>query len=116
MSNYWSDCGLVEFLDGRAYAIDSVGKTWDVGSEECVKETLQTGVIASNLCQDNRREALQIVIDYRRENGYGTETESFKPRGNVGNRDVRTFQPRKASIRQYQKNQTHTLRSFHKQV
>ena len=74
--NNWSDCGMVFYNDRRAYAIDKQGKLWDVGDQDTVRDTLITGVIAPDLCHDNRREALQIALDYRREEGYGERNKN----------------------------------------
>ncbi len=112
----WDESGLIQFIDGRSYAIDGSGKTWDIGSEASVKETLTTGIINPNLCNDGRWEAFEMALKYRQEEGYGEKTESFEPRGAIGSRDVRTFQPRKASVRQHQKKQAPTLRKFNKSV
>lgn len=92
---HWSDCGMIEYHDGRAYTTDRKGKTWDIGTEQSVRETLKTGVIASNLCLDGRREALDDVIEYREVEGYGTTTarlslERSTDNGTIGDKQKTT--------------------------
>ncbi len=59
----------VIFENNRGYATDSKGRTWDIGSKASVEEAIKTGKVSEDLCPDHR-EALQIIIDERTEEGY----------------------------------------------
>jgi hypothetical protein len=63
---YWSDCGQVQFIDGRGYGIDVTGRTLDIGREADILKAFATGEIASDLCLD-RAKILKGILKYRKE-------------------------------------------------
>ena len=97
-TDYWSDCGLINFVDGNSYGLDEIGKTWPLGKETDVLKAIDTGELPDYLTPQERR-VLCHVLELRKEvleNG----PKEYKPRSAVGNRPTRTFKRRQANLRQ----------------
>ncbi len=96
--DYWSDCGLIAFIDGKGWGLDEDGKTWPLGREADVLKAIETGELPDYLTSQERR-VLSHVLELRKEileNG----PKEYKTRIVVGSRPAGTFQCRKANTRQ----------------
>ena len=64
----WIAHDLIEIVDGRCFALDKRGQTWDVGDETSVRQTIETGKISPDLCPDHRpalKQALEILKEIK---------------------------------------------------
>ena len=97
-TDYWSDCGLINFVDGNSYGLDEIGKTWPLGKETDVLKAIDTGELPDYLTPQERR-VLCHVLELRKEI-LRNEPKEYKPGSVVGNRPARTFKRRQANPRQ----------------
>ncbi len=95
----WSDCGQVQFIDGRGYGITAKGQTVDLGKEEDILRTFTTGEIVSDLCPD-RAVVLQGILEYRQEVKDNERTVEVKRPGAFRSRLTGDIKHRKANLRQ----------------
>ena len=105
--DYWSDCGLIAFVDGKGWGLDEVGITWCLGSEPDVLKAIETGELPDYLIPQERR-VLCHVLELRKE-VLESEPKEYKPRSAVGSRSTGAFQHRKANARQTSKRRKLTL-------
>ena len=96
--DYWSDCGLINFIDGQSYGLDETGRTWPLGKEADVLKAMETGELPDYLTPQQRR-VLCHVLELRKEI-LRDEPKEYKPRSVVGNRPTGTFKRRQANPRQ----------------
>lgn len=100
--NYWSDCGEVFFTGGMAYGLDVNLRIISLDKEDIIAQALKTNTVPKGL-NPIQREALEWVINYRKENGFGEQIEQtnlIAPRSPVGSRPLRVPQHREAHPRQ----------------
>ena len=97
-TDYWSDCGLINFVDGNGYGLDETGKTWQLGKEADVLKAIETGELPDYLIPQKRR-VLSHILELRKEI-LKNEPKEYTPRSVVGNRSARTFKRRQANLRQ----------------
>ncbi len=67
----WSDCGQIFFCDGKGYGLTEGLRTICLGSENDIKKFFETGEVNSELAPI-QRQVLAEILDYRKEEGYGT--------------------------------------------
>ena len=96
--DYWSDCGLINFVDGKGWGLDETGKTWPLGKETDVLKAMETGELPDYLTPQERR-VLCHVLELRKE-VLENEPKEYKPRSVVGSRPAGTFKRRQANPRQ----------------
>ena len=96
--DYWSDCGLINFMDGIGWGLDETGKTWCLGNESDVLKAIETGELPDYLIPQKRR-VLSHILELRKEI-LKNEPKEYKPRSVIGSRPARTFQRRKTNPRQ----------------
>ena len=96
--DYWSDCGLIYFVDGKGWGLDEDGKTWCLGDEPDVLKAIETGELPDYLTPQKRR-VLSHILEVRKEI-LKNEPKDYTPRGAVGSRPARTFKRRQANLRQ----------------
>jgi len=96
--DYWSDCGLIAFVDGRGWGLDEEGNTWCLGRECDVLKAIETGELPDYLTP-TERQVLSHVLELRKEI-LENEPKEYTPRSTVGSRPARTFQRRKENTRQ----------------
>ncbi len=96
--DYWSDCGLIAFIDGKGWGLDEDGKTWPLGREADVLKAIETGELPDYLTSQERR-VLSHMLEVRKEI-LKNEPKDYTPRSVVGSRPTRTFKRRKTSFRQ----------------
>ena len=97
-TDYWSDCGLINFVDGNGYGLDETGKTWPLGKETDVLKAIETGELPDYLTPQERR-VLCHVLELRKEI-LRNEPKEYEPRSVVGNRPTGTFKRRQENPRQ----------------
>ena len=96
--DYWSDCRLISFVDGKGWGLDEDGKTWPLGREADVLRAIETGELPDYLTPQERR-VLSHVLELRKEI-LENEPKEYKTRSAVGSRPARTFKRRQANSRQ----------------
>ncbi len=96
--DYWSDCGLIYFVDSEGWGLDEEGTTWPLGKEPDVLKAIETGELPDYLTSQERR-VLSHVLELRKEL-LENEPKEYKPRSAVGSRPTRTFERRQANLRQ----------------
>ncbi len=96
--DYWSDDGLIAFIDGKGWGLDETGNTWCLGEELDVLKAIETGELPDYLTSQERR-VLSHVLELRKEL-LENEPKEYKPRSAVGSRPTRTFKRRQANLRQ----------------
>jgi len=96
--DYWSDCGLINFIDGNSYGLDETGKTWPLGKEPDVLKAIETGELPEYLSPQQRR-VLCHVLELRKDI-LRNEPKEYTPRSAVRGRPTRTFKCRQANPRQ----------------
>ena len=96
--DYWSDCGLINFVGGEGWGLDETGKTWCLGKEPDVLKAIETGELPDYLTSQEKR-VLSHVLEVRKEI-LKNEPKDYTPRSAVGSRPARTFERRKTSFRQ----------------
>ena len=99
--DYWSDCGLINFIDGKGWGLDETGKTWCLGNEADVLHAIETGELPDYLTT-SEKQVLSQNLELRKEI-LKNEPKEYKPRSAVRIRSARTFEYRKANIRQTSK-------------
>jgi hypothetical protein len=98
---YWSDCGLINFVGGKGWGLDEKGKTLYLGNEADVLHAIETGELPEYL-KPTEKQVLSQNLELRKEI-VKNDTREFKPRSAVRSRSARTFEHRKANIRQTSK-------------
>ena len=96
--DYWSDCGLINFVDGIGWGLDETGKTWCLGNESDVLKAIETGELPDYLIPQKRR-VLSHILELRKEI-LKNEPKEYTPGSAVGSRPARTFKRRQANLRQ----------------
>ena len=96
--DYWSDCGLINFVGGKSWGLDETLKTWCLGNEADVLKAIETGELPDYLTPTERR-VLSHILELRKEI-LENEPKEYKPRSVVRSRPTGTFQRRKANTRQ----------------
>ena len=96
--DYWSDCGLIYFVDGKGWGLDEDGRTWCLGGEPDVLKAIETGELPDCLTSQERR-ILSHVLEVRKEI-LKNEPKDYTPRSAVGGCPTRTFERRQANLRQ----------------
>jgi len=96
--DYWSNCGLINFVDGNGYGLDETGQTWPLGKESDVLKAIETGELPDYLTPQERR-VLCHVLELRKEI-LKNEPKEYTPRSAVGSHPAGTFQRRKTNPRQ----------------
>ena len=96
--DYWSDCYLINFIDGSSYGLDETGRTWPLGKEVDVLKAMDTGELPDYLTPQQRR-VLCHVLELRKEI-LRNEPKEYKPRSVVGNCPTGTFKRRQTYSRQ----------------
>ena len=96
--DYWSNCGLINFVDGKGWGVDEQGKTWPLGKEVDVIKAMETGELPDYLNPHERR-VLCHVLELRKK-VLENEPKEYKPRRAVGSRPAGTFKCRKENTRQ----------------
>lgn len=81
--DYWSECEQVYFLDGWGLGLTENGYRISLGKEEDVLMALETEQLNDDL-QPKQREVMNWVLDYRKENGYGSGKGSMEREGDNG--------------------------------
>ena len=99
--DYWSDCGLINFIDGKGWGLDETGKTWCLGNEADVLQAIETGELPEYLTP-SEKQVLSQNLELRKEI-LKNEPKEYKPRSAVRSRSARTLEHRKAGIRQTSK-------------
>ena len=69
----WSDCGQVFFCDGKTYGLTDTLHTICLGKEDDIKKSFETGELNNKLAPI-QQQVLAGILDYRKEEGYGTAT------------------------------------------
>lgn len=106
--DYWSDCGLINFVGGKSWGFDETGKTWCLGNEADVLKAIETGEFPDYLTPTERQE-LSYVFELRKEI-LENEPKEYEPRSAIRSRPARTFKRRQASTRQTSTRRKSTLR------
>ncbi len=78
--DYWSDCGQVYFNYGKGYGLAENLHSVCLGEEECINRILETGELPDDITLDQRW-ALNYILNYRRENGYGEQPDDGTSKG-----------------------------------
>ena len=99
--DYWSDCGLINFIDGKGWGLDETGKTWCLGNEADVLKAIETGELPDYLTP-LEKQVLSQNLELRKEI-LKNDPKEYTPRSPVRSRSARTFEHRKASTRQTSK-------------
>jgi hypothetical protein len=95
---YWLNCGLIYFLDGRGWGLDEECRTWCLGQEPDVLKAMATGELSANLTSQQRR-ILCHVLEQRKEI-LKDEPKEYTRGSIIRSRPARTFQRRQANGRQ----------------
>jgi len=114
--DYWTSDGLIFYHNGEGWAIHPSGATVCLCRKEDTDRILKGEINVETVKDTKQRETLIKILEIRKWLGYGDKTELFKPRGAVGGRNVRAFQPRKAGVRQSAYKASPSLRSIVKSV
>ena len=96
--DYWSDCGLINFVGGKGWGLDETLRTWCLGNEADVLKAMETGELPDYLTP-KERQVLSNTLELRKEI-LKSEPKEYKPRGAVRSRPAGTFQRRKTNTRQ----------------
>lgn len=89
----WSNCGQIQFIDGKAWVLSDNLKTIILGDEDKIRDCLSTKETPQDL-DAQQLETWESIIEYRKENGfYGNQSE-VKRAGNFRNRPPRNFEHR----------------------
>ena len=81
--DYWSECGQVYFLDGWGWGLTEKGHTIGLSKEKDILKIFETGQLNGDL-HPKQKEALNLILDYRKEEGYGSGTGSMERDGDNG--------------------------------
>ena len=73
--DYRSDCGQILFHYGKGYGLAENLHSVCLGEEECINKILETGELPDDITPDERW-ALNYILNYRRENGYGEQPDT----------------------------------------
>ena len=99
--DYWSDCGLINFVGGKGWGLDETLKTWCLGDKDDVLKAMETGELPDYLTT-MERQVLFNTLELRKEI-LENEPKEYTPRSSVGGRTTRTFKRRQVSVRQASK-------------
>ena len=106
--DYWSDCGLINFVGGKGWGLDENLRTWCLGNESDVLKAMETGELPDYLTP-KERQVLSHTLELRKE-VLANEPKEYQPRGAVRSRPSGAFQRRKANTRQVTQRKTSTIR------
>ena len=70
--DYWSDCGQIFFHYGKGYGLTSNLLSICLGMEDETNKFFETGELRNNL-HSMQRQTLMEILDYRKEQGIGTD-------------------------------------------
>ena len=84
-SDYWSECGQVYFLDGWGWGLTDEYQRICLGKEGDILKLFETGQLDGDL-HPRQKEALNWILEYRKEEGFGEPTSgaSVEREGNNG--------------------------------
>jgi len=71
--DYWSECGQVFFCGGKGFGLTDALQSICLGSEDSIKKFFETGELNNEL-RPSQRQVLNGILDYRKEQGIGTNT------------------------------------------
>ena len=104
-NDHWDESGQIFFHYGNGYGVTENLQNVCLGSEESIKSALNGGKINPNLMPLERR-ALEQIIDYRKEQGYGNTEPDM-----VGASPNGTSRGKQKAIRRSSPRERLTLRS-----
>jgi hypothetical protein len=104
---YWSDCGMVYFVDDKAWGLDKDGKTWCLGKEPDVIKAMETGEVPHYLTP-KERQSLSDILELRKEI-LRNESKEYTPRSSIRGRLTRTFKRKQANSRQAPKRRKNAI-------
>ena len=82
--DYWSDCGQVYFLDGYGWGLTEKCQRIGLGKEEDILKFFATSEMTDNL-HPQQKEALNWILEYRKEEGLGESTTGTAGMERTGN-------------------------------
>ena len=82
--DYWNECVLVFFCDGKGYGLTDTLQTICLGCETDIKKFFETGELNDKL-NPTQRQVLNEILDYRKENGIGTTDTGATDMERAGN-------------------------------
>lgn len=96
VKDYWSECGQVFFCGGKGFGLTDTLQTICLGSEDDIKKFFETGELNHEL-NPTRRQVLNGILDYRKEQDIGTNTGTANME-RAGNNGASRHKPKAARL------------------
>ncbi len=89
----WSDCRQIFFEGGEGYGLTATLQTICLGKEDDIKKFFDTGELNNNL-KPIQKQVLVEILDYRKEEGYGTAATRAGDMERAGNNGTSRHKPK----------------------
>jgi len=109
---HWSEDGMIYYDEwDEGWAVLNDGSTVCLCSEADVNKVLSGEVGLDTVTNPKQREALEIIINYRKEQSYGKQAEQVSTRSPVRSRPSGAVKPRQAHARRTSQGKAVSLHS-----